>query len=156
MAFRALPPQDHLRELFDYNPNTGILLNRRLSKPAGWTLKGGNSTKAHWCVKVGDYVYTQQRIIWMWVYGEDPGDMLVDHIDQNSLNNKLENLRLATRRQNRENSKLNKNNSSGYRGVYKMGKKWQAKVRAGKGRTRSIGIFETPEEAAEALRQYTR
>ena len=156
MAFRALPPQAQLKELFDYNPDTGILLNRRLSKPAGWIVKGGNSTKAHRVVKIQGIAFTAQRIIWMWVHGEDPGAMLVDHIDQDGLNNKLENLRLATRKQNRENSKPNKNNSSGYKGVYRMGKKWQARLMTGANRSRSIGVFETPEAAAEALRQYTR
>lgn len=154
MSFRALPPQDELKGQFDYDSSTGILLNRRLNKPAGFVVKGGNSTKQHWVVKIGKHYYTQQRVIWMWVYGEDPGEMLVDHIDQDGLNNELTSLRLVTRRQNRENSKLNKNNSSGYRGVYKMGKRWQAKVYAGVSKTRSIGTFDTPEEAAEAIRRF--
>ena len=154
MSFRALPPQDQLRAMFDYDPDTGILLNKRLNRRAGYVLKGGNSTKAHWCVKIGSCVFTQQRIIWMWIHGVDPESFLVDHIDQDSLNNRLSNLRLVTRRQNRENSKLNSNNSSGYRGVYKMGKKWQAKIMLPKGRARSIGVFDTPEDAHEALVAY--
>ena len=140
--------------MFDYDPDTGILLNKRLNRRAGYVLKGGNSTKAHWCVKIGSCVFTQQRIIWMWIHGVDPESFLVDHIDQDSLNNRLSNLRLVTRRQNRENSKLNSNNSSGYRGVYKMGKKWQAKIMLPKGRARSIGVFDTPEDAHEALVAY--
>ena len=149
MAFRALPQQDRLRSLFDYDPITGSLLNKRLNKPAGFVLGGGNSTKKHWAVKVDGYVYTMQRVIWMWVYGEDPQELMVDHIDRDSLNNKLDNLRLVTRAQNRENSKLNKNNSSGYRYVYRMGKKWQAKIKID-GKIRSIGVFLTPEEAYQA------
>ena len=156
MSFRALPPQDQLKEMFDYDSSTGILLNRRLNKRAGFVVNGGNSTKKHWAVKIGKHVYTQQRVIWMWVYGEDPGAFLVDHEDQDGLNNRLSNLRLVTRRKNRENSKLNKNSSSGFRGVYKMGKKWQAKVWAGVGKTRSIGVFDTPEEAAAAIERHFR
>jgi len=151
MPFRALPQQDKLREMFDYDPDTGILLNKRLSRRAGFVVGGGNSTKKHWAVKVGDYVFTQQRIIWMWVHGKDPGSLLVDHIDQDSLNNRLSNLRLVTRRQNRENSKLNSNNSTGYRGVYKTRGRYQAKLMLPKGRTQHVGMFDTAEEAHEAL-----
>ena len=46
MPFRALPPQDKLREMFDYDPDTGILLNKRLNRRAGFVLGGGNSTGA--------------------------------------------------------------------------------------------------------------
>ena len=151
MPFRALPQQDKLREMFDYDPDTGILLNKRLKRRAGFILGGNNSTKKHRAVKVGDYVFTQQRIIWMWVYGKDPGSLLVDHIDQNGLNNRLSNLRLVTRRQNRQNSKLNSNNSTGYRGVYKTRGRYQAKLMMPKGLTKHVGMFDTAEEAYEAL-----
>ena len=151
MSFKALPSQDQLKALFEYDVDTGILLNKRLKKRSGYILKGGNSTKAHWVSKIGKTVFTQQRLIWMWVYGEDPGELLVDHIDQDSLNNRLDNLRLVTRRQNRQNSKLNSNNTSGYRGVYKMYNKWQARIMISAGRSRSIGVFDTPEEAHKAL-----
>ncbi len=40
--------------MFDYDPNTGILSNRRLQKPAGFVAQGGNSTKPHRVVKLGD------------------------------------------------------------------------------------------------------
>ena len=51
---------------------------------------------------------------------------IVDHIDGNSSNNCIENLRDANKAQNGWNSKLNKNNSSGIRGVSwnKQTKKW--------------------------------
>ena len=153
MPFRALPQQDKLREMFDYDPDTGILLNKRLSRRAGFVIGGGNSTKRHWAVKVGDYVFTQQRVIWVWVYGEDPESLMVDHIDRCPLNNNLSNLRLVTRGQNRQNSRLNRNNTSGYRGVYKMGRKWQAKVMH-RGRSKSLGVFSTPEKAHKALLAY--
>ena len=154
MSFRALPPQDQLRAMFDYDPDTGILLNKRLNRRAGFLIGGGNSTKRHWCVKIGRATYTQQRVIWMWVYGKDPGSMMVDHIDQDAANNRLANLRLVSRAENRKNSKLNANNTSGYRGVYRMGNKWQAKIMLPKGRSQSLGVFDTPEEAAEALTRH--
>ena len=155
MSFRALPPQDQLREMFDYNSHTGILLNRRLNKRAGFVVKGGNSTKRHWAVKIGRHYYTQQRVIWMWVHGEDPGAFLVDHEDQDGLNNRLSNLRLVTRAENRRNSKLNKNNTSKIRGVYRNNKGWIARPTID-GKLKSLGTFATKEEAAAAIERHFR
>jgi len=156
MTFRALPLQSRLQELFDYNPDTGILMNRRLNRPAGYNLKGGKSTKTHRVVKVDGHVFTMHRLIWMWWYGEDPGAYLVDHIDQNSLNNRLDNLRLATRELNRRNSKLNRNRiSCPYRNVYRNGRKWMARVTI-QGKLKSLGTFETPEEARDAVTRHDK
>lgn len=40
------------------------------------------------------------RAMWAWFYGEVPANMDVDHIDNNSLNNNLDNLQLLTRTEN--------------------------------------------------------
>ena len=60
-----------------------------------------------------------------------PKNRLTDHIDRNMLNNLESNLRIATKSQNGANSKLQKNNTSGYRGVHwdKRNKRWVASVR---------------------------
>jgi hypothetical protein len=74
----------------------------------------------------------------------------VDHIDQNSLNNNLSNLRYATDLQQVLNRGKNKNNTSGFEGVTKKGKKWQARI----GRNRNnLGIFESKSEAVVAYRK---
>lgn len=54
----------------------------------------------------------------------------VDHIDRNGLNNSRENLRPVTHKQNQENRSLNKNSTSGVRGVSweKKAKKWRVQV----------------------------
>jgi hypothetical protein len=54
----------------------------------------------------------------------------VDHIDNDRSNNKLENLRWATQRENQYNRKININNTSGNKGVYfqKLSNKWIAQI----------------------------
>ena len=36
-------------------------------------------------------IYLSHRIIWMWMTGEDPGEMEVDHIDRDRFNNRWSN-----------------------------------------------------------------
>ena len=85
--------------------------------------------------------------------GDDPGQDVVDHIDQDPLNNRLSNLRRATRQLNRENSKLNADNSSGFRGVYKKKNRFQAQLRRD-GKMIYLGSYKTAEEAAAAIQAF--
>ena len=77
----------------------------------------------------------------------------VDHEDRNPLNNQRHNLRLATGRQNRQNTGIKSNNTSGYKGVYwaKDRNKWRAKIIAGK--QIGLGQFDNPEDAARAYNE---
>lgn len=72
--------------------------------------------------------YKFHRIVYFMFYGYLP--KYIDHIDNNPLNNQIENLREATIGQNKQNSKLQKNNTSGIKGVSwdKKSKKWRVNV----------------------------
>jgi hypothetical protein len=76
---------------------------------------------------------------------------LADHIDNNGLNNRRDNLRLATRTQNAGNSRTWVNNSSGYKGIcfHKASGKYIARIKDGP-KQRTIGYFATPEQAHTA------
>ncbi len=60
-----------------------------------------------------------------------PGGLTVDHLDGNGLNNQKGNLRFATRSEQMHNRKMNRNNKSGYKGVWvdKKAGKYRAQVR---------------------------
>tara|TARA_R110000868_G_scaffold26067_3_gene100941 strand:+ start:40 stop:531 length:492 start_codon:yes stop_codon:yes gene_type:complete len=75
----------------------------------------------------------------------------IDHIDGNSLNNKIENLRVATQSQNLANAKMQKRNTSGYKGVSfrKDSKKWRATIGVN-GKLIFLGDFFKKEDAAKA------
>lgn len=72
-----------------------------------------------------------------------------DHCDMNTLNNTRDNLRIVTPSQNAMNTRLNPNNTSGYRGVCKGNNKWIAAIYVD-GKRKHLGTFETKEEARDA------
>ena len=75
----------------------------------------------------------------------------VDHIDNNTLNNNINNLRWATTSENGMNQKMSIKNTSGVKGVRydKDRKKWKAEIKLN-GINMHIGRYETIEEATRA------
>lgn len=86
-------------------------------------------------------IYLHQLIM-----GKAPDKMVIDHIDNNGLNNKRSNLRLVTYSQNNQNRKKIKNTSSQYIGVHwhKNNKKWQVNSS-----NQFLGYFEDELDAAK-------
>jgi hypothetical protein len=80
-----------------------------------------------------------------------PAGMQVDHINLNTLDNRRENLRICTHKENSRNYPKPKNNTSGYKGVcwFKYKKRWKATIHVNK-KTIHLGFFDTPEEAYKA------
>lgn len=77
------------------------------------------------------------------------GKDIIDHINNNTLDNRKENLRIVTAKQNAMNTSSRKGSSSKYIGVCKSGKKWESKIRVN-GENIWLGTFECEIEAAKA------
>lgn len=77
----------------------------------------------------------------------------VDHKDGDTRNNSLDNLRVTDRSGNRKNTRIHRNNTSGYKGVCttsrRYGKPWEARISC-KGVRLRLGRFDDPVEAAKA------
>lgn len=84
-----------------------------------------------------------------------PANMDIDHINGNGLDNRRSNLRLCTETQNRANTGPQRNNTSGFKGVYKVKTGWRAAIKI-KGKMTGIGTFKTKEEAATAYDEVAR
>ena len=97
----------------------------------------------------GHTVYLHRFIV------EGPNEMLVDHADNDGLNCRRSNMRLATKAQNQANSPGHKPGVSGFRGVIQAGKKWRAQMTVNN-RRRHIGCYDTPEDAARAYDEAVR
>lgn len=82
------------------------------------------------------------------ILSPEPG-LQVDHINGDGLDNRRANLRPCTASQNCQNRAVKKGTRSGFKGVTKYNRYWRAAIRA-EGRTRYIGYYATPEEAARA------
>lgn len=77
-----------------------------------------------------------------------------DHRDTNRLNNRRNNLRIATNGQNQRNKGVYANNTSGVRGVYwyKPTQRWKAQINVN-GKKKHLGYFHSIDDAADAYRQ---
>jgi len=82
-------------------------------------------------------------------------DQEVDHINGNTLDNRKENLRVADRTQQSQNTSSRKNSTSKYVGVHihKLTGKWRAQIKVDN-KVKSLGLFSSQEEAFNARVKY--
>lgn len=152
---KPLPSLERLNELFVYDPLTGDL--RWKSIPANFRrakvgdIAGTIGWKGYRVVGIDRVYYLAHRIIWKMMTGEEPADQ-IDHEDTDRLNNRWANLRPVTNGKNVWNSKLRKDNKSGFKGVHFKQGRWRAVLGGavnGK-KQQHLGCFATAEEAARA------
>lgn len=98
-------------------------------------------------------MYFAHRLVWLWHHGSWPKQL--DHINRNRLDNRIENLREASDSNNQANVGLRANNTSGFRGVTRRGKKWRANICVRGIKAEFVG-FDTPEEASAAYEEAHR
>jgi hypothetical protein len=91
-------------------------------------MAGSPSTRGYWVVGIRQKRYKLHRLIFMMHHGFMP--KYVDHIDGNTSNNKIENLRTATAAQNAYNAKKPQNNTSGLKNISwdKEHNKWVVRI----------------------------
>lgn len=145
---------DLLRELLDYSPDTGQLLWKPREGAKNWNTRwAGRPALAY--KDTNDYLYGRvfaqriyaHRAAYMIYHGIVPND--VDHINGDRADNRISNLRSATRSENLRNRSANKRpTKSGIVGVYLVPSgRWQVYICQ-----KSLGTFATKEEAIHARR----
>lgn len=137
---------DTVKNYISYCPDTGIFIwlktysNAKKGQVAG-SLHGGYIR-----IKFKGKNYLAHRLAWWWITGEMPEE--IDHINQLKHDNRLLNLRPATRDVNGKNYPMKSNNKSGVNGVswHKGRQKWQAYISVD-GKRKYLGLFESLEDA---------
>ena len=144
--------QERLKEVLDYNPETGDFVCIGLPR-RGVTSGSIAGTKFHngggnYYIKISvdRKIYYAHRLVFLYMSGEVPDDdKQVDHIDGNGLNNSWGNLRLVTQAVNNRNQRLSSTNKSGHIGVSWRPDRGKWVVRIGR---KHCGYFHNINDAA--------
>jgi hypothetical protein len=135
--------QDRLKELFTYADGQ-LICNKtgRVRLPTPIT-----GCQRYPRLVVDGKAYRFHRLVFMYHYGVLP--KIIDHIDNNRSNNRIENLREATQQQNCLNRIRHRNNKSGHKNVYWQANcnKWAVAITVNRAR-KSFGLFDDIELAA--------
>ena len=135
------PYPENPGKLLDYHPDTGEIFWKQSSeknaswnarfanKPAGVIINLKKSNTLYRYISLSGKTYPAHRIIWMIYYGVIPSGV-IDHINGNGLDNRIDSLRCVTRSVNSKNAKLSSNNRSGVSGVswHEQSRKWVVRV----------------------------
>ena len=145
------------KKLFECDPETGVLTWRvglRKGKRAG-TLRNGPWPRRQVRYTSDDkrtkHIWYEHRIIWTLVHGTIPKGYVIDHIDGDGCNNRIENLRCVTPSVNATNTRRRCNNTSGVTGVSWRAekKRWVAQIYRDQ-KYLSLGLHQTFKEAVAA------
>lgn len=175
MTKKILPTPEQLRELLTYDPETGKLFwkERPVEMFSATPNRSQEHAAAQWnsrCAgkeaftasegrgypyKIGGIfgkIYKAHRVIWAIYHGHWPEEF-IDHINMDTTDNRIVNLRAATRSENGRNRDAQKNSTSGAKGIYwhKPSGRWMARARL-EGKTYYMGFHITKEQAMEAYK----
>lgn len=142
--------QERLKTLFKYADGKLIRLVDKGSQKAGTVAGTFNNSDNYRQIAVDGKIYREHRLIFLYHYGYLPE--VVDHINQDRIDNRIENLRESDKSRNAVNSDVIIS-STGFRGVYKKetksGSRWVARIKKNY-KDIFLGSFLSPEEASEA------
>lgn len=153
---KSLPTCERLRELFDYDCDTGALTWRQDQGRAKRGSRAGSPhSKGYLQLGIDGHNLLAQRVVWCWVFGEWPRQG-VDHRNETKTDNSLGNLRDVSNTLNHQNRRSAKANSvtgvlgvSPYRGGYRATIKIDGALRH-LGSSKDIGVCAALYAAAKA------
>jgi hypothetical protein len=159
--------RDDIRRLLDYSAATGVFTWRERPREMFKTKRGHSVWNARYSGTIAGSITKNgyrsfslldgaiycHRAAWLYVYGWLP-DIDIDHVNGNKDDNRISNLRIATRSENIANSKRHIDSASGHKGVslHKRSGKWRADICL-LGRQKFLGCYDTREEAAQRYRE---
>lgn len=138
--------QDRLKQVLDYDPETGFFRRipkfvKALKKPTGHLHSSGYIK-----LQVDGWLYQAHQIAWLYVYGAW-ADSLLDHINMDKSDNRIANLRKCDHSTNKANRDVQTNSKSGIKGIFwsEPHQKYRASLKS-----KHLGLFEDIEAAKAA------
>lgn len=145
--------QERLKELLNYNKSTGVFTRAKtITGNAVVGMVAGSLKKNGYVhIQIDGKCYLAHRLAWLYEYGTFP-DGILDHINGNRCDNRIENIREVTSMQNCQNEMKRTNNTSGVKVVCwdKRKGNWIAKI-GFMHKTIYVGNFSNIEDAKEAI-----
>lgn len=153
---------ERLREVLDYNPITGVFVWK--ISPANHVKSGSIAggrvvTTGYIKIIIDKKAYLAHRLAWLYMTGTCLRVSIIDHKNRIVDDNRWENLRLCSRSQNRVNSKLSINSTTGYKNISVVRRYGKIKYRARTkkdGKEYYLGSFDTLEEAVTIAKASAR
>lgn len=141
----------------DYSPQTGVFL-RKIGFRKGSRAGCLNKRNGYIVISIGNRLYYAHRIAWIYVHGDEPFRE-IDHINRDRGDNRIANLRIATRHQNQGNRKVRIDSMSQMKGVrfHKCSGLWHAQITVNR-KIISLGYHRSSDQAqasyASAAKEY--
>lgn len=140
-----------MRDILQYNPDTGVFIWRRTkAKAKAGEEAGFIDVHGYRRISISGVKHYAHRLAWWFVYQEWPSH-IIDHINRVKTDNRISNLRAVTQKENGLNCKISKNSSSGFTGVSfdKRRLKWCAYINRS-GKKIALGSYENKLDAVMA------
>lgn len=141
-----------LREVLEYEAETGLFkwLVVLSNVVRSGSIAGCLNKYGYRLIRIDGNLYLAHRLAWLYMHGQWPENE-IDHINGETSDNRISNLRQATRSQNMQNEKVARksNKSCGLLGVSKNGRGWKAEIKVD-GKKLHLGSYKTPSEAHDA------
>lgn len=148
---------EYVSLILEYDQLTGVFKWKyRADATSRWNGRysgknaGSIGSTGHVRICINDKMYLAHRLAWLMIHGVWPANE-IDHINGEPSDNRLVNLREATRQENQQNRRRHCSNKSGLKGIYKnkIGTTWAATI-YWFGRKIHVGNFPTAEAAHAA------
>lgn len=142
--------KERLREVFTYNPMTGLFVRNAPTRGCNSKTPVGSANQHGYIrITVDGRRYMAHRLAWLYMTGEWPSES-VDHIDGNPANNAWVNLRDVSASVNMQNQRrARRDNRTGLLGVVVNGSGFQARIKVA-GKIEILGQFQSKEVAHSA------
>jgi hypothetical protein len=147
--------QEKLHELFSYDQETGDFswrVKKSKNVKVGVPINSNNG-KGYKVVKIDNKTYMVHRLIWMYVYGKFPEND-IDHKNRIRSDNRLLNLRDASKTDNAQNISIPRHNKSGHIGVswIKSHKSWTVYIKVEQ-KNKWLGYYKDLNDAVAARKR---